>query len=305
MELRLPAQADIIEVGLRDGLQSEPTIIPTATKLTLIRQLIAAGVRHIQVASFVNPRRVPQMADAEALCAELPSAPGVIFSGLALNVRGVERAGSAGLRQVDIGISASDTHSRKNAGLSLAAALEQVAAMVSAARACGLTVRAGVQCAFGCVYEGMIPLDRVVRIVEHLLTLGINELALADSTGMANPRQMADMLDAVLPRAQVPVTLHLHDTRGMGLANVLVALQYGVTRFDTAFGGLGGCPFIAGATGNIATEDTVNMLEQVGVATGIDWRKVAECSRLISACLARELPGKLYRLQALPSGHMH
>ncbi|ABU59565.1 hydroxymethylglutaryl-CoA lyase [Roseiflexus castenholzii] len=297
MTLRLPAQVDIIEVGLRDGLQNEAIIIPTATKIALIHRLIAAGVRHIQVASFVNPRRVPQMADAESLCAELPRSPGVIYSGLALNVRGVERAGAAGLMQVDIGISASDTHSRKNAGLSLTEALEQVAAMVTAARAHGLAVRAGVQCAFGCVYEGNIPLDRVVRMVDYVLSLGVDELALADSTGMANPRQVAHMLDTVLPRVHVPVTLHLHDTRGMGLANVLMALQYGVTRFDTAFGGLGGCPFIAGAAGNIATEDTVYMLEQVGIATAIDWRKAAECSRIISACLARDLPGKLYRLQ--------
>lgn len=296
MDLHLPDQVDIIEVGLRDGLQSESVIIPTTIKLDIIHRLIEAGVRRIQAASFVHPRLVPQMADAEALCAALPARDGVIYSGLALNVRGVERAGAAGLQQIDIGISASDTHSRKNAHVGVAEALQQVTAMATVARSQGMIVRAGVQCAFGCVYEGIVPVEQVVRIVDHVLSVGIDELALADSTGMANPRQIAHMLDTLLPRVDVPVILHLHDTRGMGLANLLVALEHGIKRFDTSFGGLGGCPFIVGAAGNIATEDTVHMLDQMGVATGIDWTKVATCSQTISALLGRDLPGKLYRL---------
>jgi hydroxymethylglutaryl-CoA lyase len=296
MELHLPDRAEIIEVGLRDGLQSESVIIPTTIKIDIIHRLIEAGVRRIQVTSFVNPRLVPQMADAEALCAALPTREGVVYSGLALNVRGVERASAAGLKQIDIGISASDTHSRKNANAGIAEALQQVTAMATVARAQGMLVRAGVQCAFGCVYEGIVPVEQVVRIVDHLLSVGVDELALADSTGMANPRQMARMLDTLLPRIDVPLVLHLHDTRGMGLANLLIALQYGIHRFDTAFGGLGGCPFIVGAAGNIATEDTVHMLDQMGVATGIDWTKVAACTQTISALLGRDFPGKLYRL---------
>lgn len=296
MDLHLPDRVDIIEVGLRDGLQSESVIIPTTIKLDIIHRLIKAGVRRIQVASFVHPRLVPQMADAEALCAALPACDGVIYSGLALNVRGIERAGATGLQQIDIGISASDTHSRKNAHVGVAEALQQVTAMATVARSQGMIVRAGVQCAFGCVYEGIVPVEQVVRIVDHLLSVGIDELALADSTGMANPRQIAHMLDILLPRVDIPVILHLHDTRGMGLANLLVALEHGINRFDTSFGGLGGCPFIVGAAGNIATEDTVHMLDQMGVATGIDWTKVATCSQTIGALLGRDLPGKLYRL---------
>lgn len=297
MALQLPEQVEIVEVGLRDGLQSEATIVPTATKLDLIARLVAAGLRRVQVASFVNPRLVPQMADADELCARLPAAEGVVYSGLVLNLRGLERARAAGLRHVDIGLSASETHSRKNANMGVGEALGQVAAMVAAARAAGITVRGGVQCAFGCAYEGAVPAERVLGIAGRLLELGVGELALADSTGMANPRQLAAMLEALRPLAgAVPIVLHLHDTRGMGLANLLVALQHGVRQFDTAFGGLGGCPFIKGATGNIATEDTVHMLGQMGVATGVDLAGVAACSRIVAGLLGRDLPGKLYRI---------
>jgi hydroxymethylglutaryl-CoA lyase len=289
----------LVEVGLRDGLQTESALIPTETKLSVVRALAKAGLRKIQLCSFVNPKLVPQMADAEVLCAGARALelPGVSFSGLILNTRGLDRARAAGVNCADMSLSASDTHSRKNANKGSAEALVELTAMIAAARAAGMTVRAGVQCAFGCVYEGEVPQSRVLSLCESILASGIDELLLADSTGMANPRQMQTMLSAVKPLAgDVPIVLHLHDTRGMGLANVLVAVDCGVTQFDSAFGGLGGCPFIAGAAGNIATEDTAHMLEKMGLPTGVDWCAVAAIARDLETALGKRVPGKLTHL---------
>jgi hydroxymethylglutaryl-CoA lyase len=266
-------------------------VLPTERKLALLRGLIDAGVRRIQVASFVHPVRVPQMADAEALCAGLPPAPGVIYSGLALNRRGVERAAAAGLTHVDASLSASDPHSRRNSGMGLVEARDKLMDTIAEAQRLGLRVRGGVQCAFGCD-DGPVPLERVVELARAIAGQGVVELALADSTGVADPLQMERVLEAVTrevlePAGHLPLVLHLHDTRGLGLANVLTALQHGVTRFDTAFGGLGGCPFIRGATGNVATEDTVHLLDALGVASGVDLEGVAA----VSAAAERWLRG--------------
>jgi hydroxymethylglutaryl-CoA lyase len=295
--MRLPQSVEIVEVGLRDGLQSEAQMIPVDVKLQYIDWLIDAGVKRIQVTAFVNPQRVPQMADADELCSRLPQNAEVEFSGLVLNTKGLERLHQARLRAVDLGVSASDTHSIKNTGQAVAEKLVEAHQMIGRARELGLKVRAGVQCAFGCVYEGAIPQQKVVEIARQYLDAGIDELALADSTGMANPLQIKRMLEAVLPLAgDVPVVLHLHDTRGLGLANVMAALEIGVRQFDTAFGGLGGCPFIAGAAGNIATEDTLYLLESLEIATGVDRVRVARVAQDLVARLGRELSGKLYKL---------
>jgi hydroxymethylglutaryl-CoA lyase len=295
--VNLPAKMHIIEVGLRDGLQAEATIIPTAQKLRYIEQLIDAGIRRIQVGSFVHPTKVPQMADTDALCQQLEPLHGIDFSGLVLNAKGLERLSDAGLRAVDMGISVSDTHSIKNTGQPVAVKLAEMLTMIDRARELGLVVRAGVQCVFGCVYEGAIDPQKVVDIVRQYMAQGIDELSLADSTGMANPKQIADMLTLIKPIVgDTPIVLHLHDTRGLGLANALTAVQHGVIGLDTAFGGLGGCPFIQGATGNIATEDTVNMLEAMGVTTGVDLKKVAQVSQHIAETLGKPLNGKLYRI---------
>lgn len=294
-----PESVEIIEVGLRDGLQNEPTLVATAEKAALIDALAAAGLKRIQVSSFVHPRLVPQMADAEALCALLTPYPDVVYSGLALNLKGVDRAHAAGITHIDISVSASEDHSRRNANRSVAEALREYDEMVVRARSYGMAVRGGIQCAFGYRRSDDVDPAEVVRIAHHfLLDLGVDELALADSSGLANPRQMQQLLTAVLPLAHGrPLILHLHDTRGMGQANVLAALAAGVRHFDTAFGGLGGCPFIAGATGNIATEDTVYMLHAMGIATGIDLARVAAVSQRVAALLDRDrLDGKLYRL---------
>jgi hydroxymethylglutaryl-CoA lyase len=294
-----PTQVEIIEVGPRDGLQREPTPISSDEKVALIEDLVAAGLKRIQVTSFVHPKYVPQMADAEEVCARIPKRSGVVYSGLALNLRGVERAQKAGLAQVDISVSASDAHSQRNANRSIEEALVEFKEMSALARSSGMAVRGGIQCAFGYQRPNDVYPDKVVDIAHHHLDLGVDELALADSSGFANPRAMTALLKVIVPLAgDTPVILHLHDTRGMGLANVLAALSNGVRHFDTAFGGLGGCPFIDGATGNIATEDTVYMLEGMGVQTGINLSRLSQISRRFAEKLGQDLPGKVYGLMA-------
>ena len=289
------------EQGLRDGLQNLPQPLPTERKLAIVHRLIEAGLRRIQVVSFVHPRLVPQMADAEALCRQLPDRPDVVFSGLVLNLRGVERGIAAGLRHLACSMSASDTHSRKNTRMSLPEARRAFAAMIDRAHAAGVTVRAGIQCALGCRYEGRIDPEVVLDLVRHHLDAGAGEIALADSTGMGHPAALGELVGRALELANDrPVFLHLHDTEGKGSANVCAALAAGARHFDVAFGGLGGCPFIRSATGNIATEDTAHLLHQLGHHTGIDIGGVAGISRELSAWLGHPLPGRMYGLWDQP-----
>ncbi len=296
---RLPQSVQIIEVGPRDGLQRETTLIPVEQKVALIHDLIEAGLKRIQVTSFVHPRMVPQMADAEVVCSRLPKRTDVIFSGLALNLKGVQRARNAGISHIDISVSASEAHSQRNANRSIKQALTEFKKMVSQARQAGMSVRGGVQCAFGYQDADDVSPQTVRNLADHILDLGVDELAVADSAGFANPRSMTEMLDSLITLTRnIPIVLHLHDTRGMGLSNVLVALDAGVSHFDTAFGGLGGCPFIEGAAGNISTEDTVYMLEAMGIQTGIDANRLAKISQGYEQLLKKPLPSKLYTLLA-------
>jgi hydroxymethylglutaryl-CoA lyase len=293
----LPDKVSIVEVGPRDGLQREPTPISTKEKVRLIEDLIDAGLKRIQVTSFVHPKYVPQMADAEEVCAQIPKVPDVRYSGLALNLKGVERAKKAGLAQVDISVSASDDHSRRNANRSIEDALAEFKEMTNLARDSGMIVRGGIQCVFGYQKADDVQPETVVKIAEQHLDLDVDELALADSSGSASPRAIISLLRVIVPMAgDTPVILHLHDTRGMGLANVFAALHCGVNIFDTAFGGLGGCPFIDGATGNIATEDTVYMLERMGIQTGIKLDRLSQISLKYEKMLGQPLPGKVYQL---------
>ncbi|RMH69525.1 MAG: hydroxymethylglutaryl-CoA lyase [Bacteroidetes bacterium] len=292
-----PPRVELCEVGPRDGFQFEQKPIPTELKRAVIEQLVAAGVSRIQVTSFVHPKWVPQMADAEALVARLPERPGVVYSGLVLNPRGLERALRTRLSHVDLSIATNEQHSRDNANMTVDEGLEAAVAMVQTARRHGVAVQLGLQTVFGYAAPGDTPLDRVLAMARRFRDLGIESLSLADSTGLANPVMIRERVQAVQAvMGDVPIVLHLHDTRGLGLANVVAALEIGVSRFDTSLGGLGGCPFIPGATGNIATEDTVYLLDQLGIETGIDLAGVAAVSRRMAAFLGRELPGKLYRL---------
>ena len=309
MSPSFPDSATLVEVGLRDGLQAEAVTVPTALKVELVDGLVAAGLADIQIASFVHPGRVPQMADAEAVCAAVrarhPRGGGAVFSGLALNARGVERAAEADLDAVDLSISTNDAHSVRNAGMDVRAAQRDLARMVATSREAGLEVRAGLQCVWGAGDDGPTSPDRVLKMVRETLMLGVDQLSLADSTGQATPLSVARMLERIRPLADaagVPVVLHLHDTWGAGLANVTEALRQGVTHFDVALGGTGGCPFIPGATGNIPTEDTARLLDGLGVATGVDATAVARLSRRLEAVLGHGFSGKAWALLAEPAG---
>jgi hydroxymethylglutaryl-CoA lyase len=293
----VPLEATLVEVGLRDGIQREEKFIPTETKLRVVEKLVEAGLKEIQVTSFVNPKIVPQMVDAEQLAALLPRSTEVTFSALVLNLKGLERAAAAGIRKVDMGVPASQTLARKNANTTVEEGMAEMAQMVAKAREYGIKVRAGVQVAFGCAYEGKIETGKVVSLARRFLAMGIDELSLADSAGLGNPQLIRRTVQEVLPMAgSVPVVLHLHDTRGQGLANLLSALKSGVTAFDTSFGGLGGCPFIRTAKGNIATEDTAYMLHEMGIQTGVDVAKIGAISREMEDFLGKELPAKMHRL---------
>ncbi len=284
----------IEEQGTRDGFQVEAVHIPTDLKIKWIEQAVEAGVKRIQMSSFVHPKLVPQLADAEAVCAGVTKKEGVIYSGLVLNVKGVERAIKAGLNHVAISMSASETHSRKNTNKSIEESLTEFAEMARIAKVAGMTVRGGIQCAFGCRYEGKISEQFVIDLSKRHLDLGIDELSLADSTGMGNPVQLKRIMSQIVPLAgNLPVILHLHDTEGKGIANMIAAIESGVNHYDTAFGGLGGCPFIKGATGNIATEDVIHCLHQMGYETGINNLKMIKLAKEVESFLGRKLPGKI------------
>jgi len=299
MASAIPTRIVIEDQGPRDGLQAEKANVPTSEKLEIIHALADAGVSRIQVCSFVHPKYVPQMADAEEVCSRLEPREGVLYSGLVLNEKGIDRAIAAGLKHIALSHSASDTHSKKNTNLSLKEAQAKYVGWVAKAKDAGLKVRGGLQCAFGCRYEGRIDPDAVVRMVEGHLATGIDELALADSTGMADPRSMRELMMRIVPLAgDVPVMLHLHDTEGRGMANALAAMECGVTHFDTAFAGMGGCPYIKGASGNISTEDLAAMAHSMGYETGIDIRKVAAVSARVETFYDKQFPGKMHRVLA-------
>jgi len=297
MRLNLPDKVTLIEVGPRDGFQFETKIVPTPLKVEIISGLVDAGLKDIQVTSFVHPDVVPQMADAEELLKILPKRKDVCYSALVLNKNGVERARLTGLKHIEISISASDTHSRKNAGMPFKKAMETGKEMIRLAQEYKMEIRAGIQCAFGCVYEGRIPEKRVLQIAGDFLEMGIQTLAISDTTGMADPLLIKNLIKNLMPEVgNTPVVLHLHDTRGLGLVNVMAAMECGVTRFDTALAGMGGCPFVSGAAGNIATEDTANLMRSLNIETGVDISKVAWCSRRFEKFFEKKFPGKMYRL---------
>jgi hydroxymethylglutaryl-CoA lyase len=298
------ANITIHEVGMRDGLQIEEQPVPTARKLDWIARLAGAGLRMIQVGSFVNPQRVPQMADTDELFRRLAATErpaNVVYSGLVLNERGLERGLACGVDYFCMGVSASDTHSRKNTGMSIAEAAGRIVAMGQAAAAAGKGVQVSVQSAFGCGYEGAVPPERVLDLVRRFLDAGLTTISLADTAGHANPAQVEALFGAVRALdGRLAMTCHFHDTYGMGLANAYAAYRAGVTSFESAFGGLGGCPFTAVAAGNVCTEDLVHLFDRMGAGVGVDIAAVAEVTRDAATFFGRALPGVIHRTGPIP-----
>ncbi len=291
----LPASASVREVGPRDGLQNEDPV-PTADKVALIDGLSRTGVSRIEAVSFVRPEAVPQMADAEQVWAAIDRAGAVRYSALVPNLRGVQRALDAGVRELEVVVSASDTHNRANLNRSTAQSLDDIARIVDLAHAREATVQVIVSTAWGCPYEGDVPVDRVVAVAGRALADGADTLSYGDTTGMATPGRVTRLVGQTrmaFPAAQL--NLHFHNTRGAALANVLAALELGVSDFDASVGGLGGCPYAPGASGNVATEELVHMVEDMGVATGIDLEALLEVAAQAEQVVGRTLPSQLLR----------
>lgn len=291
-----PSKVTVVEVGPRDGLQSEPEIVPTEAKIGLIDRLSEAGYAHIEFTSFVNPKWVPQLADAAEVSASIRRKPGVVYSALVPNMRGLEAAIAAGVDEAVIFAAASETFSRKNTNRGVDDSLTAYAEVVAAAQSAGKRVRAYVSTVWGCPYEGAIDAGRVHEVTQRLLEMGAYQVSLGDTIGVATPRKVQTLLERLLKDIAEPrLALHFHDTRGMGMANVVAGLDMGLTTYDASLGGLGGCPYAPGATGNIATEDLVYMLHDMGVSTGLDLDRIVEASRFVSDVLGRELPSRYLR----------
>jgi hydroxymethylglutaryl-CoA lyase len=298
--MRVPPAVTIVEVGPRDGFQLVGRVVPTATKLRVIRSLYDAGVRDMEVTSFVSPKAVPQFADADEVAREALRLPGLRTSALIPNLRGLERAVAAGIRSVTMVIGATDAFNSANVRMTVAESLDQLAGIARAAAGAGrggVAIEAGIAVAFGCPYTGTVPPDAVDRIVDRAAVLGIVSISLGDTIGVATPTQVAGLVARVAARhPEAHITLHLHDTRGMGLPNVLAGMDAGVTTFDAAIGGLGGCPFAPGATGNIATDDLNHMLRGMGVETGIDEQALLACGRLVAEAVSSDLASHALRV---------
>jgi hydroxymethylglutaryl-CoA lyase len=291
----------INDVAVRDGFQIEKQFVPTATKIELVNQLSRTGLHKIEVTSFVSPRAVPALADAEQVLSGIERVPGVAYVALVPNVRGAQNAAAAARKpdEVNAVVSASETHNRANINRTHAQSLEELPVMVRVAHAAGMRITVSLSTTFGCPFEGHVPEDVVLSFVERFRAMGFDGISLADTTGMANPRQVRSLTARVLGRFPAPndtyYTLHFHNTRGMGLANVVAGIEAGVRSFDGSIAGLGGCPFAPGATGNICTEDMVNMLEDMGYDTRVDLAKLLAVARRIPVVVGHDVPGQVMK----------
>ncbi len=291
--MKLPAEATIYEVGPRDGLQNEARQVPTAEKIRFIDSLVAAGIRNIEITSFVSPKWIPQLADSAEVARGVRRPAGVRMSALVPNKRGLDAALAAGMREIAVFMSASETHNKKNVNKTVADTLTAFMDVVPHARAAGLPVRAYLSTAFGCPYEGDVDPEAVVALTGRLHDMGVYQISISDTIGVANPQQVEDVLGRVLAKHPASaIAVHFHDTQGTALANCVMALTLGITTIDSAAGGLGGCPYAPGASGNLATEDVVSMLHGMGVKTGIDLDKLTEASRTAATFVGHELPSK-------------
>jgi hydroxymethylglutaryl-CoA lyase len=282
-----PSQVRIVDVSPRDGLQNIKNSVPTEVKTTLINKLCDAGIQHIEVASFVSPKWVPQMADAEAVLQQLPPREGTSYIVLTPNLRGFERAIDSGAKEVAIFAAASETFSQKNTNCSIAQSLERFEPIMLKAATLGVRVRGYTSCVLGCPYEGDIAVAEVVRVSKALIDMGCYEVSLGDTIGIGTPIKAREMIAAVIKAVPAEkLALHFHDTRGQALANILACLEYGVANIDASVAGLGGCPYAAGASGNVSTEDVVYMLHGMGIETGIDLKKLVAAGHYISEQIA-------------------
>ncbi len=292
---------EIVEVGPRDGLQGEPVFLSTASKAEFIRRAIDAGLRRIEVASFVNPKKVPQMADAEAVLAALPPAGALVYVGLVLNRRGFERAVAAGCNEIGMAVMASDTFNRRNQGVSTADSIAAWLHIAAAAKAAGIRSQVTISTAFGCPFEGEIPVARVLDVARRVAAAGPCEIALADTIGAGVPAQVADLVGRVAEALPgVRLRCHFHNTRNTGLANAFAAVQAGVAALDASLGGIGGCPFAPAATGNIPTEDLVYMLQRCGYETGVSLEQAIATSAWLQHALGHPVPGMLVKAGGFP-----
>ena len=296
---KLPRRVSIREVGPRDGLQHEDVMLTTTQKIALINGLADAGLRLIEVGSFVRPTNVPQMADTAAVFAGIIRHPEVRYSAIVPNQVGAQRAVEAGVDSMQVFLSCSESHNQSNVNMSIAQSLEQAASIATTARETGTHFEAVLSVVFGCPFEGDVPIGRVLDISERLIALGVHQLTLGDTTGMAHPWLVQHVMHAFheyFPRAiangAVPIRLHLHSARGAGLANVLAGLQAGIERYDASVGGIGGCPFAPGAPGNLCSEDLVHMLHEMGIETGIDLVALVALAQQLEGMLGRSVPGQ-------------
>ncbi len=291
----LPSRISIREVGPRDGLQNEDPV-PTAAKIELIDRLSGTGVGRIEAVSFVRPEAIPQMADAEQVWRGIARSPSVRYSALVPNLRGTSLALAAGVTEIEAVVSASDTHNRKNVNRGTGQSLDDIAAIIDSAHRSGASVQVIVSTAWGCPYEGDVPVERVLWAAGRAIADGADSISFGDTTGMATPGRVSALVGAFRSaHPEMPLNLHFHNTRGAGLANVLTALQLGVTDFDASVGGLGGCPYAPGATGNIATEELIYLTEDMGIATGIDLAAMIEAAADAEQIVGRRLPSQVLR----------
>jgi hydroxymethylglutaryl-CoA lyase len=289
----VPKQVDVYEVGPRDGLQNELRTLATPDKARLIETLVNAGLKRIEVSSFVSPRWIPQLADAEKLIGLLPKRDDVTYTALVPNLKGLERAKAAGLQEAAVFLSVTESHSKKNINKSVAEAIATAREVADGARTAGMKVRCYLSTVWGCPYEGITPVARVVEVVKQLADIGLYQLSLGDTIGVGTPSQTAEIVTEVSKIIPLPqIALHLHDTRGTALANALIGLSMGITTFDSSIGGLGGCPYAPGAAGNLATEDLIYMLQGMGVKTGVDLGRLVEAGELAQELIGRKLSGK-------------
>lgn len=296
----LPQKVKIVEVGMRDGLQNEKEPIPTQEKVNLINLLSQTGLAHIEITSFVSPKWIPQLADNIEVAVSIEKKKGVTYTALVPNVKGLDSAKVSGIDEVAFFLSASEGHSRNNINKSVQEALVVGKELIKDALATGIKVRAYLSTVFGCPFDGPTDPQVVLELCQEILAQGVYEVSISDTIGVANPRQVAKVINMLAKELDIrKLAVHFHDTRGTGLANALAALECGITTFDSSFGGLGGCPFAPGASGNIASEDLVYMFHSMGIETGIKLDKLVACSKYAQKILGRALPSKY--LQACPT----